>query len=316
MPDPIPTKPEWIDDRTVRVQCPAKVNLALSVGAPHADGMHPIASWMVPIVLSDTLTIRRSFEPGAPDTFKVRFAEDAPVRQPVDWPLESDLAYRAFCAVEERGIRDLPMEVDIEKRIPAGAGLGGGSADAAGMLVGLNMVFGLEMDGSTLMRIASRLGSDVMFQLSTQLIGSGAVVTGTGERIEPLPVQPRTPLLLILPPFGCSTPAVYRAFDEADGPSAPREPDADRVWDLVNQSLTPRSPLFNDLAKPACTVQPDLQQVLDKAHVLGLSPHITGSGSAVFCVLDGKMPSHEADSMARNVAEATGCAVVSTRTAG
>ncbi|MFI4860451.1 MAG: 4-(cytidine 5'-diphospho)-2-C-methyl-D-erythritol kinase [Phycisphaerales bacterium JB063] len=316
MPNATPMEPDWIDDQTVRVVCPAKINFALSVGPPREDGMHPIASWMVPIDLCDTLTLRRATQAGEPDTFDIAFAADAPAPQPIDWPLTSDLAYRAFDALERVANRELPVHTTLEKRIPAGAGLGGGSADAAGMIVGLNALFGLKMKGPAMMEVASSLGSDVMFQLAARQTTGGAIVTGTGEQIELLPTQPPTTLLLVLPPFGCSTPEVYRAFDTTLDPDSPEPADPRRVGQLARATAGPHMRCFNDLAKAACVVQPGLHQVLDQLSALGLSPYITGSGSAVFCVLDPGSAKRDTHTLLQQVRQATGCAALTTRTLG
>ena len=116
--------------RTLR--CPAKINLALSVGGLDDNGLHPIASWMEPISFYDEITVVRDPEP--PVVSDVVFADDAPRPQVVEWPIERDLAFRALTAL--RSAADAPWEaaLHIRKRIPAGAGLGGGSSDAAGAL--------------------------------------------------------------------------------------------------------------------------------------------------------------------------------------
>ena len=115
----------------VTLACPAKLNLTLAVGPPRSDGMHPIASWMVVVRFADTLTLK---EIEGDSTFDIHFADDAPRHQEVDWPLEEDLAFRAHALLQREADRDLPVAVTIKKRIPAGAGLGGGSSDAAAVM--------------------------------------------------------------------------------------------------------------------------------------------------------------------------------------
>ena len=102
------------------LRCPAKVNLALSVGAARAeDGMHPICSWMVTVEFGDTLTLTRSITNDS--SYEFFYANDAPSPQPIDWPLQSDLAFRAHGLIQRHVGEDLPVNMQLTKRIPAGA---------------------------------------------------------------------------------------------------------------------------------------------------------------------------------------------------
>ena len=291
--------------------CPAKINLALSVAAAQADGMHLIASWVVPVEFGDTLVLRRS---SGPARVRLRLAEDAPRPFPIDWPLERDLAFRALRAVEARLGRELGVDAELIKRVPPGAGLGGGSADAAAVLDGVNRVLGLGLGLPDLLDLASALGADVPFQLAARHKPSGGVVTGVGDQIDPLPPSEGCPLLLVLPPFGCATAQVYSAFDK-DGAGQASGPDLRRVQHLAGQPLSPAADLFNDLARPACHVQPGLGRLVDLIRAEGHRPHVTGSGAALFVLLNGRDKAQHA--RARDgLASATGCPVVLTATAG
>jgi 4-diphosphocytidyl-2-C-methyl-D-erythritol kinase len=159
-----------------------------------------------------------------------------------------DLVQRALALVGRRA------HVLLRKRIPAGAGLGGGSADAGAVLrwAGLG-----DLDA------AARLGADVAFCV----VGGRALVSGIGEVVEPLPFEART-LTLWTPPFGCSTPAVYRAWDEMGGP----------VGDHGN-----------DLEPAALAVEPRLAEWRDRfAALAGERPRLAGSGSTWF--VEGAVP--------------------------
>lgn len=302
------------DTETLRVFCPAKVNLALSVGAPRPDGLHPIASWMAPVGFGDTLTLRRNAPDAAEGACTIRFAEDAPLPQPIDWPAERDLACRALRAVESRVGEPLPVAVELQKRTPAGAGLGGGSADAAGMLDGLNHLLGLGLSEDVLLTIAGKLGSDVVFQLAARWRPGGAVVSGVGEQVTPLTNREPVPLLLALPGVHCATAEVYGAFDKAAGDDPPVA-DLARVQSLADESLKPDTALFNDLAPAACAVKPPVAEVMQALASAGHAPHVTGSGSTVFVVLE-KADSATLGDLRRAAEEATGCATVLTYTAG
>lgn len=254
--------------------CPAKVNLALSVGPRDDRGMHPIASWVVAADFADTLKLERSG--GGRSSFILRWADDAPRPQTIDWPLERDLAYRAHALLEQELGRTLPVRATLTKRVPTGAGLGGGSSNAAAMTGALNELFDLGMGRGDLVELSRRLGSDIAFFASG---ASGALVTGLGEHIEPLPPR-RLHLVLILPPLHCPTAAVYRAFDHDE-----HALDEARVRALTGLDPLPPDALFNDLAEPAMTVEPKLAGVRRRVgHLLEQPVHVTGSGAALFLV--------------------------------
>ncbi|MEX0653170.1 MAG: 4-(cytidine 5'-diphospho)-2-C-methyl-D-erythritol kinase [Phycisphaeraceae bacterium] len=294
---------------TLTLACPAKVNLALSVGPPRDDHLHPIASWMVATTFGDRLTLRRAAG-GATSRWRLAFADDAPTPQPIDWPLERDLAYRAHRLLAGHVGRPLTVEVELAKRVPAGAGLGGGSSDAAGVLVGLNRLFDLKLPVSELMVLARQLGADVVFLVAALEGSPSAIVTGTGETIEPAAPAGPVDLVLVLPPFGCPTGAVYEAFDRDHAGDARLRVAA--VRSLAGQHPLPADGPFNDLAEPAQQVQPRLAEAvarLDEA--LGMPVHVTGSGAAMFVVA--RSPDH-ARALATTATQATGLATVATRT--
>lgn len=278
-------------DATLSIACPAKLNLALSVGPPLPDddprhpGLHPLCSWMLAIDLCDTLRVRLPGGGAADDAqtppLRITFADDAPAPHDIDWPLESDLAYRAWRSLEKHVGRSLPMTATLEKRIPAGAGLGGGSADAAGMLVALNQLHNLSLNDATLNRIAHTLGSDVPFALGAIQGHAAAIVEGVGEKLEPVALKTPIHAALILPAFHCETAAIYCRFDamqQAQGLNP------QRVRQLATADTHHAHDWFNDLAEPACHAQPRLRELLDRlADALGPQrAHVTGSGSAVF----------------------------------
>ncbi|MFP4145057.1 MAG: 4-(cytidine 5'-diphospho)-2-C-methyl-D-erythritol kinase [Phycisphaeraceae bacterium] len=283
--------------------CPAKVNLALSVGPPREDGYHPIASWMVAVDFADRLRLTPSNE----SRYETRFAEDAPAPQEIDWPLEQDLAFRAHRLLEEHVGRTLPTSAELEKHIPAGAGLGGGSSDAAGMLVGLRRLWELDVTAADLVRLAGELGSDVVFLVAAMLGQSSALVTGTGELIEPIPPAGPLELVLIFPPFGCPTAEVYRAFDEQADTIAPA--DEVRVRQLLQTRPLPADALFNDLARPAEAVQPRLAEARRRvAEAIDRPVHVTGSGAAMFVL------TADAEALAEQVRASAGLPAVAAKT--
>jgi len=257
----------------------AKVNLALSVGPALAggpqDGMHPIASWMHAIDLCDTVRIERLAT--GPSAYEVAWAAGAPRVSAIDWPLDKDLAARAHRLMQEHTGRTLPVHLSIEKRVPVGGGLGGGSSDAAAVMLGLNEAFGLGVPIARLAEWSGRLGSDVAFFLDQEAPPRPAIVTGLGDRVERL-ARAAAWVVLVVPGFGCPTGAVYRAFDRAAGPGL-RE---GSVRALAAASIDAGG-LFNDLTGAAIRVEPRLGALMEGvARAAGLPAHMSGSGSTVF----------------------------------
>lgn len=286
---------------SVQRAAPAKINLALAVGPPYEEGpsagMHPIASWMVPIDLADALTITQ-LEDDRLSRYAIDWSADAPQPNvPIDWPITDDLTVRAHKALEAHAGRSLPVQLRLEKRIPVGAGLGGGSSNAAAMLLALDELFALNTNPLEIRAIAHTLGSDIPFFLAdpgSSSAASPALVKDLGETLEPAP-NPNAHIVLILPSFTCPTGPVYHSFDEQfddlEDPDDHPGIDAMRLDQL--RAATSASPLthdhlFNDLAAPAERIQPKLASLRTRIeHAIGTTPHVTGSGAACFIVCSG-----------------------------
>lgn len=291
----------------IGLTCPAKVNLALSVGAADATGMHPIASWMIALDFGDTLELRATS--GTNSQYDIRFDETAPRPQPIDWPLEKDLAVRAHALVQAHVGRPLAIDASLRKRVPAGAGLGGGSSDAAGMLVGLNTLFDLDLSEATLRELAAQLGSDVVFLVAAMLGSPSAIVTGRGEQIEAMQLGSAIDLVLILPPLQCPTGPVYAAFDASASNNATADPQ--RIRTIATHLPVETDALFNDLAEPAQQVTCDLRSTIASVvAATGRRVHVTGSGAAMFVVATSPEDAHE---LARSITTATSLPAVATR---
>lgn len=296
----------------IEIPCRAKVNLALSVGAadPAPGGFHPIASWMVAVQFSDHLTLRR-IEQGPRSRLEIRTEPHAKPTVTVDWPTEKDLVYRAHRLLEEAVGRELPTEMTLIKKIPAQAGLGGGSSDAGAALVGLNRLHGLGLSDDPLVELGQRLGSDVGFLVCAALGHSSAVATGYGQQLEPLALAQPIHLVLIFPGFGCPTAPVYAAFDSLN-PDPQKQPDTQRVRQLATQSPLDANSLFNDLAQPACQVRPRLRAIVTQAAgELGVPVHVTGSGSTLFAVAP---TARQAQNWTQRLGQSFGLDAVATRT--
>jgi 4-diphosphocytidyl-2-C-methyl-D-erythritol kinase len=279
----------------LQLTCPAKVNLALRVG-PLSDDYHPIRSWMMRINLVDDLYVKR-LEDDAPSQFHISWADDAPRPGVVDWPIEDDLACLAAQITEQHIGRPMPVMVRLVKRIPTGAGLGGGSSDGAAMLTALDRLFDLNMTRDQKWALAGLLGSDVPFFFEPT---GSAVASGRGEQIEPV-AAPAIHLALILPNVHCSTGGVYGHFDALGSTPSVDDGAVDQL--VAAGHVGPDDP-FNDLAEPACDLVPELRQIRNRcAQVVDQSVHVTGSGAGLFVVA---ADANEAQAMAQTIASETG----------
>ncbi|MGC9018103.1 MAG: 4-(cytidine 5'-diphospho)-2-C-methyl-D-erythritol kinase [Candidatus Bipolaricaulaceae bacterium] len=237
----------------MKVLAHAKLNLVLRVVGRRADGYHLIQSLFCAVDLADELILEpipRGIELLAPSALG---------------PPEQNLAFRAAQAL--LGSDGPGVRIHLEKRIPVGAGLGGGSSDAAAVLAGLNALFGLGKTPGELMALGAKIGADVPFFLGP----SPAWVEGIGERISPAEVAVPGAFLLVIPPFRCSTALVYKAFDELGLPFSPPGP-------------IPNVPPFpNDLWPAAVKIHPELPRlraILEELPSLGVG--MSGSGSTLF----------------------------------
>ena len=262
----------------------AKLNLALAIGpavddpASRSHGYHPICSYMHAIELHDTIEIERA----SSTEYDIAWLSEKGSADPVGWALESDLGVRAHRAMEALAGTALPCAIRVRKAIPAGGGLGGGSSDAASVLLGLNELFGLGLGRERLVSIAMTLGSDIAFFVDPGFTPPRpAIVEGFGERIERLNERREgTEVTLIFPPFGCATGAVYGAFDAVCDRDAPDERPA-RAF--AGESPVGDEMIVNDLFEAACATTPRLREVRDAlASGLGRAVHLSGSGSTLF----------------------------------
>jgi 4-diphosphocytidyl-2-C-methyl-D-erythritol kinase len=281
--------------RSLTSLAPAKLNLALSVGPPSASegpsakGMHPICSWMVTVDLFDELLLTR-LEPGRMSRYAILWHADAKRRSDINWSISKDLAVRAHLALEKRTGRALPLQLKMEKRIPVGGGLGGGSSDAAAMLRGVNDLFELRLPVDQLAAIGATIGSDVPFLVH----GGSAIVQGVGDQIARLDHGGKNIIhaVIAFPDAACPTAQVYNLFDQHSANGASNaQLRAAAVAELTRTKPSAMSHrLFNDLAGPAIMAAPSLKGHLDDLSRLAERPaHITGSGSSIFVICDDEM---------------------------
>jgi 4-diphosphocytidyl-2-C-methyl-D-erythritol kinase len=242
---------------------PAKINLSLSVLGKRPDGFHAIESHFVAITLADTLTL----EP-ASDSGILFICSDATL--PCD---DSNLVVRAARRFFETAQMSPAVRIHLEKAIPHGAGLGGGSSDAAATLRGLNQLCGSPLAPEALHALAAELGSDVPFFLA----GGSAICRGRGEIIEPVPFPTPLALLLVKPAFGVPTPWAYKRWrDSRELPGVSYAPQSFPWGTLVNDLERPvfEKYLFLAVLKRWLLQQPEAEGAL-----------MSGSGSTCFAVL-------------------------------
>jgi 4-diphosphocytidyl-2-C-methyl-D-erythritol kinase len=253
----------------MRIQAPAKINLCLFLGPSRADGLHELCSLFEPLALADAIEVTE----GDPAAGGRGF--DEVVCAGVDG---DNLAARALAALREAGWRNPPLRIEIEKRIPVAAGLGGGSADAAAILGLARLSSG--GDVPDLERIAAELGADVPSQLSPAL----ALVQGAGERIERLPAPTSHAVVLLPAGGGLSTADVFAEADRLRLGRDKAELDelADRLRQEAGAGASPldyAGLLANDLEPAARSLRPDVADGLDALREAGAPlAFLTGSG--------------------------------------
>jgi 4-diphosphocytidyl-2-C-methyl-D-erythritol kinase len=243
------------------LRAPAKLNLCLYLGPRRQDGRHELLSLVVPLSLADRITVADS-------------DADEVVCPGVDGP---NLAARALAELRERGWRRPPLRLEIEKRIPVAAGLGGGSADAAAVL----RLAREEVDG--LEGIAAELGADVPSQIHPAL----ALLRGAGERVQELPRPGEFGVVLIPGEEGLETADVYAEADRLGLGRSQRELDA--LADRIAGEAGSGSPLdyvellVNDLEHAALALRPEIREALDALRDVGAAAALlTGSGPTAF----------------------------------
>lgn len=214
---------------------------------------------------------------------------------PVD---QKNLAYRAALIMKKLAGYDGKLGIHIRKNIPVGGGLGGGSADAAATLVGLNKLFGLGYSREKLMELSGELGSDVPFLV----MGGTALATGTGTTLRPLSPLTRGHLLLVSPDIFLSTEKVYSKFDQMR--LAPEShPDTPLLLEaLQNNDVYTFAPnMKNVLEHPAFELEPQIMAVKKRLATTGpLGVLMSGSGSTLFAIYETREDSHRAFKYFRN----------------
>ena len=245
----------------------AKINLALNITGTAANGYHMLETVMQSVALCDVVTVHLLPTPG------IRLICSDP-SIPRDESNTAMKAVRVFFT--HTGLPETGLDIHIEKSIPTEAGLGGGSADAAAVLIALDTLFKTNLTSQQLSALGALVGADVPFCLT----GGTALATGIGDILEPLPPLPDCPILLVKPPQGVSTKEAYRAYDDSTQKPAPSDIPAlcsalargDLV--AIGQNM---GNVFQSLPVPAEV--PRAMHILQEHSAYGAA--MSGSGSAV-----------------------------------
>ncbi|HEX5820375.1 MAG TPA: hypothetical protein VFY30_01290 [Solirubrobacterales bacterium] len=241
---------------------PAKLNLCLFVGPTREDGLHEIRSLFEPLELADELKLTEA-------------DSDEVIIEGFEGP---DLTAKALAALRSNGWQGPPLRIEVTKRVPVAAGLGGGSADAAAVL---RLARG-EVEG--LRSIAAGIGADVPSQLQPR----ACLVAGAGEVIEPAPPPAEHGVVLIPQAEGLATAEVYAEADRLGTPRGESELEAIRrqLRDAVDQGGSPldyREHLVNDLQPAAISLRPEIEDALTALEGAGAAhAMVTGSGPTAF----------------------------------
>ena len=247
------------------LRSPAKLNLFLHIVGRRSDGYHLLQSVFQLIDWCDTITLKI-----IPENTIRRINAIPGV------PPDKDLVVRAATLLKDFCKFEGGVEIDLKKEIPIGAGLGGGSSDAATTLIGLNALWNLQLDKKTLANLGLQLGADVPFFI----YGQNAFVEGIGEKIQGIELEKRD-FLVIFPKQGIATASIFQ------DPELTR----DHAQITIDGFLaSPWSDLSNDCQAAAMRICPEVKQALDwiSQAAPGSEPRMSGSGSSVFAVLDPK----------------------------
>lgn len=261
----------------ITVRAPAKINLQLAVGSLRSDGYHELVSVFHAVDLCDEVTVAE-----AGDGVELVMSGEGAADLPVD---DTNLAVRAARLLADHHGIEANVRIQITKAIPVAAGMAGGSADAAGVLVACDALWRTRTDRETLVSLAATLGSDVPFAL----LGGTAIGTGRGEQLTPVLANGELYWVFAIADEGLSTPAVYAEFDRLN--SAPAAPEVSipllqalrsGVADAVGNQL------HNDLQPAAVKLRSNLGPLLDAGTDFGaLGAVVCGSGpTCAFLVRD------------------------------
>ena len=254
--------------RAARTLAQAKVNLALRVLSKEEDGFHSIETVFLRLELGDDVELRITNGKRSLKCYEMR-----------DWPAEANLAYRAATLYADEVGWPKGFEIEIVKNIPIGGGLGGGSADAAGVLRILNGLAPKPVSEEALLNLAGSLGSDVPFLTSDYAM---AMAWGRGDRLLRLDPLPSRDVQLFFPPYGIDTGEAYALLDEVRGDVPARNPEL--TTEMFADWETAAKNSVNDFEPVIRPRWSEIDILLSRGAQFGMFYRMSGSGSTVFKV--------------------------------
>lgn len=272
--------------REIQITTSAKINIGLAVGEPLPDGYHPIISIFQAVSLNDTLDLKLGSKAG-----------DITITGTFDCLPEKTTVYKAARLFLDELGENRSVDILVEKRIPARAGMGGGSSDAAAVLSGLNRLYENPLNEAQLSHLGKRIGADVTYFI----LGKGtALVSGIGDIVEPMPTRNDFGIVMVLPDMGISTPWAYNRMDqirhnsnircspshllEAKSNFRKRYYDALTNWDFVND--------FHEIFVADFPILMKIVEALKAQGAILVS--LTGSGSGVFGIFESDLAAEKA----------------------
>lgn len=251
----------------IEVLSPAKINLGLNIISRREDGFHNLETIFYPVNIFDMITIEKSNRTTFETNNELLNAENT-----------SNLILKALSLLEEKSNQQLSCKIFLDKRIPTGAGLGGGSSNAAVTLVALNNFFELNIESSELRNLALQLGSDVPFFL----FGKPCFAEGRGEIITPISLSIPYPILLVNPRIHISTAWAFNNITPAI-PKYSLKKFADDIIDFDKMKMK----LVNDFEKPVFASYPEIRNIkIEMMRHGAIYSQMSGSGSTVFGIFN------------------------------
>jgi 4-diphosphocytidyl-2-C-methyl-D-erythritol kinase len=262
MADYLHTRTE-VHMNTLTLSAPAKINYLLDVVRKRSDGYHDLRMIMQRVNLCDEITLTLTGTPGVNVTCSSKAAPGGP----------ANIAWKAARAMLDRAGSDAGVNIKIIKNIPVAAGLGGGSSDAASVLIGMNELLKLALTEQELMETGCRLGADVPFFIFKET----ALAEGIGEKLTPLPKIPKCWILLVNPAVHVSTAWVYRSLQLTSDRELNKLP---KFFESIDSVV---SILSNDLEKVTIPAYPVIADIKERLMSLGAAGSMmSGSGPTVF----------------------------------
>lgn len=267
---------------SIKLTAPAKVNIFLRVLSKRKDSYHNIFTLFNRVSLADEITIS-----------KIRRGISISCDKFITSDPRDNLVYKAAELVMAKfGIKE-GVRIRLKKKVPIAAGLGGGSSDAASVIMGIPRLFRLKADSKSLISIAKKVGSDVAFFILNKPFALGM---SKGDELMPVSLDLKPWHLIIYPNFKVITKEIYRAFDLSRGLT--RKPGNVKISSLATGSIdfdTLESMLYNDLEAIVLDKKKDVGSIIKRlATSLGKKAIVSGSGPSVFCLYRGRKEAIEA----------------------